>query len=140
MKIIMVKNNKKKNKINNELFQWGIYIFTYTLVLILSSVLFKGIYIRNIFYGFIATILIVLLNKTIKPYLILISLPLIGVTLGLFYFVINVVILYLIDIVLGNNFVLSGFFSVFVISIFISFCNAMIDAFVIRPIIDKRGI
>lgn len=85
-------------------------MFGYAIVLLITSNLFRPLYVENFLYGFIAAVLIYILNKTVKPFLVTISLPLIGMSLGLFYFVINVVILLLVSLVLGKHFYLTGFF------------------------------
>ena len=102
MKVIVVKN-KKKRKPNKEIeyrlnsfLEWLIYMLGYALVLLITSNLFRSLYVENFLYGFIAAVIIYILNKTVKPILVTISLPLIGLSLGLFYFVINVIILLLV--------------------------------------------
>lgn len=141
MKVIVVDNNKKKGKELgyrlNLVLEWLIYMFGYALVLLIASNLFKSLYIENFWIGFLAAIIIYILNKTLKPLLVTISLPLIGMSLGLFYFVINVLILLLADLILGKYFALSGIFSPIVISIFISLSNVIMDNLIIKPLIER---
>lgn len=142
MKVIVV-DEKKKNKnkeieyrLNNFL-EWLIYIFAYALILYLASNIFKSLYIKDFWIGLLAAVIIYILNKTIKPFLVTLTLPLIGMSLGLFYFVINVVILLLTDLILGKYFSLTGFFSPIVISIFISVTNLIVEGFIIKPLIER---
>ena len=90
---------KDKNKYRiNYFIDWLLHIIAYTIVFILITNLFKTVYIDSnnlILWSGIIVIVLYILNKTIKPVLIAISLPLIGLSLGLFYFVINVFILLL---------------------------------------------
>lgn len=148
MKVIVVDDNKKnkKNKKNKNLeieyrlnlfLEWLIYMFGYALVLIIASNLFRSLYLENFLYGFLAAIIIYVLNKTIKPFLVTISLPLIGMSLGLFYFVINVFILLLVTLILGKHFYLTGFLSPFIVSIFISIMNVLMESFIIKPLIER---
>ncbi len=148
MKVIVVDDNKKnkKNKKNKNLeieyrlnlfLEWLIYMFGYALVLIIASNLFRSLYVENFLYGFLAAIIIYVLNKTIKPFLVTISLPLIGMSLGLFYFVINVFILLLVTLILGKHFYLTGFLSPFIVSIFISIMNVLMESFIIKPLIER---
>ena len=151
MKVIVVddsKTNKKKykNKSDNgnnieyrlNLFlEWLIYMFGYAVVLLITSKLFRPLYVENFWYGFIAAILIYILNKTIKPFLVTISLPIIGMSLGLFYIVINVFILLLVSLILGKHFYLTGFFSPFIVALFISLMNILMEGFIIKPLIER---
>ena len=151
MKVIVVddsKTNKKKykNKSDNgnnieyrlNLFlEWLIYMFGYAVVLLITSILFRPLYVENFWYGFIAAILIYILNKTIKPFLVTISLPIIGMSLGLFYIVINVFILLLVSLILGKHFYLTGFFSPFIVALFISLMNILMEGFIIKPLIER---
>lgn len=146
MKVIIVdENNKKNNKKKgeqieyklNSVLEWLIYMFGYALVLLIASNLFRALYVENFWYGFLAAILIFIFNKTIKPVLVTLTLPLIGLSLGLFYFVINVVILLLVSLILGKHFYLTGFFSPFIVSIFISMMNVLMESLIIKPLIER---
>ena len=145
MKVIIVDDNKKSNrkKINkpeyrlNLFLDWIIYMAGYAIVLLMASSLFRSIYVENFLYGFIAAILIFVFNKTLKPILVIWSLPLIGLSLGLFYFAINVIILWLVSLILGSHFNLTGVFSPIIISIFISIMNVVIENLVIKPLIER---
>ena len=96
MKIIVINDKTKKPRLNYFL-DWLIRMAGYALVLITVSVLFKNtIQIDNSTFGvwaFFAAIIIYILNKTIKPVLVWLTLPITGITLGLFYPFINVLIL-----------------------------------------------
>lgn len=145
MKVIIVEDNKKSNrkKVNkpeyrlNLFLDWIIYMAGYAIVLLMASSLFRSIYVENFLYGFIAAILIFVFNKTLKPILVLWSLPLIGLSLGLYYFAINVIILWLVSLILGSHFNLTGVFSPIIISIFISIMNVVIENLVIKPLIER---
>ena len=145
MKVIIVneeKNNKKTNQSNNKyrlnsVLEWLIYMFGYAMVLLITSNLFGALYVDGIWYGLLAAILISVFNKTLKPFLITLSLPLIGLSLGLFYFVINVFILLLVSLILGSHFDLTGIFSPFIVSIFISIMNIIMEGLIIKPIIER---
>ena len=112
-------------------------MFGYALVLLITSNLFRSLYVENFWYGILAAIIIYVLNKTIKPILVTLTLPLIGMSLGLFYFVINVFILLLVNVILGKHFYLTGFLSPFVVSIFISFMNVLMENIIIKPLIER---
>lgn len=143
--IIEESNNpkiKNRNGFFNKLLEWFIYIIGYALILIIVSCIFKNsFYINNKYFGLyalIASIIIYILNQTIKPVLVYLTLPITALTYGLFYPIVNVIILYMASFFLGDNFRLHGFFIPFVIAILVSFFNLVLDYSIIRPIINKR--
>lgn len=133
MKIIVVNEKTKKTHLNYFI-DWLIRMVGYTLVLITVSVLFKKtIQIDNSMFGlwaFLASIIIYILNKTIKPVLVWLTLPITGLTLGLFYPFINVFILYIVSWILGPHFAINGLFMSFIVAIFISLMNIFMDSII----------
>ena len=124
MKLIV---NAKKEVRLNRFIDWIIYMLGYAIVLIIVSAFFKNtINVDSSYSGLwflIASIIIYMLNKTIKPLLVWLTLPLTGLTMGLFYPFINVFILYITDFLLGNHFEINGIFMAFILAIFISIIN-----------------
>lgn len=140
---ITIKEYYKINRlVKNKFFEWILYTIGYAIVLMIVSKLFKNsFYINNSNYGIyylLTSIIIYILNQTIKPLLFYITLPLTAITFGLFYPIINVIILYLTSIILGNNFQINGIILPFIIAIFISFLNILMEGMIIKPIINKR--
>ena len=131
----------KKKKINSFI-DWLIHMVAYALVLITVSILFKKtIYIDNSYFGLwglFAAIIIYLLNKTVKPIIVWLTLPITGLTLGLFYPFINVLILNITDWFLGIHFDIHGIFFAFIVAVLISIMNILMDIMIIEPIL-KRG-
>lgn len=141
MKIVVI--DEKKNKRINAFLDWFIYMIGYAIVLIAVSIIFKNtIQIDNSFFGLwglIAAIILYVLNKTIKPVLFWLTLPITGLTLGLFYPFINVFILNMVDFILGKHFVINGLFMSFIVAIFISIMNAIMEEVIVKSIIKKGG-
>lgn len=133
---------QRRRLVHNKLFEWLLYMIGYAIVLITVSVLFhKTFYIDNHYYGlyaFLAAVIIYILNQTIKPILFYITLPITALTMGLFYPIINVLILYITSFILGNHFQLYGFVVPFLIAIVISILNMFMEGMIIKPIIYKR--
>ena len=123
----------KKSRIYN-LLDLIIGVLIYSLVLLTFSLIFKNtIYIDNSYFGLwsvLASIIILVLNRTVKPLLIWLTLPITALTLGLFYPVINVLILKLTDFILYNHFNISGYIMPFVIAILISLVNLILNGVV----------
>lgn len=135
--IIVEEESTKNNLVKNKFVNFIISLVCYALVLILVSMLFKGFYINNKYYGLyavIAALIIDILNKTIKPVLVVMTMPLTAITLGLSYPIVNMIILYLTSFIMGNNFNITGFFTAFFASILISIFNMFMDGFIIKPI------
>ena len=139
-----VSNPKKsyyQKLVNNKFFEWLLYMLGYTIVLITVSVLFKEHFYINPkhfgVYAFLASIIIYILNQTIKPVLVYITLPVTALTMGLFYPIINVLILYLASFLLGSNFQIKGIILPFLIAIIISVLNMFMEGMIIKPIIYK---
>ena len=101
----------------NKYLDWLIKMLGYAIVLIITSIVFNDtIYIDSSYFGFwgiVTVIILFVLNKTIKPILVWLTLPLTALTLGLFYLIINVVILKLTDLILMSHFNIEGFFMPF---------------------------
>lgn len=139
-KVVIEEHHIKKEKINKYL-DWFIHILGYTLVLITVSIIFrKTIYIDNQFFGFwglLAVIIIFILNRTVKPLLFWLTLPLTAITLGLFYPVTNVIVLKVADWILMDHFQIHGFFMVFIVSIIISIMNAIMDNVIIDTFLRR---
>ena len=142
---------KKKNEesqfqervriVQNRFLEWLLYMVGYAIVLITMSVLFKSFYISSDYFGLyalLAAIIIYILNQTIKPLIFYITLPITGITYGLFYPLINVLILYIASFILGKNFEIKNVFICFFIAILISLMNILMEGLIIKPIINRR--
>jgi len=102
------------------LIHWAISaLFLYVL-----SVLFNGIVVESAMAAIIAAIVLGLINATIKPFLQIISLPISILTLGIFYLVINGLMLLLVS-ALVPGFTVYGFGTAFFAAIILSLLNAI---------------
>ena len=63
--------------------------------------------------------------------------PITGVTLGLFYFVVNTIILKLVDLIMGSKLDFTNIWVLFFISIVISAINLLIELIIIKPILKR---
>lgn len=132
---------REKGKIRiNKLLDWMLYIFFYTITLIIVSLNFKSMYIEEehfYLYSFLIVLIVYVLNKTVKPILVRLTIPITGLTLGLFYPFINLFILKLADWILGSHFNLKNIWIALIISILLSICNIVVEQIIIKPIIRK---
>ncbi len=137
MKIIVA--TKEKIRLNRFL-EWLLYFTSYSIVFFLVSLVFKSFYIdptHPLLFSILASFIIYILNQTIKPLLVRLTIPVTALTLGLFYPFINLFILKLTDWILGKYFNLLDIWVALAISILISVANVLIEEFVIKPIIRK---
>ncbi len=118
-------DNKRNDKEDAISFIVGICV--YAFVLMLTSSLFERFYIESFWYAIIAALILSALNYTIKPLLIYWTLPLNILTFGIAYPIVNMIILKICDVLMGNSFQISGFISMFFIAIFISILKIIFD-------------
>lgn len=127
---------KEKNKVRiNRLFDWLIHMIGYTIVFIAVTSLFDSIYIDSdhlIIWSAIIVLVIYILNKTIKPILVTLTIPITGLTLGLFYPCINVFILKLVDWMLGKHFEVKNLLIALLVAVLLSITN-----FIMQEIINN---
>ena len=138
MKVVIVGENNKARL--NKALEAALYIVGYTFSFFITSKMFNSFKLSSdytIFYALLAVILIYVLNKTIKPALVFFTMPITGVTLGLFYFVVNTIILKLVDLIMGSKLDFTNIWVLFFISIVISAINLLIELIIIKPILKR---
>lgn len=96
-----------------------------------ASLIFSGIFFNDLSDLLIASIIFGLLNISIKPVLIVFTLPLNILTLGLFTFVINAIILGLTSSLL-DGFVLTGFWPALGGAVIVSIVSVFLNALLIE--------
>lgn len=136
------KTIEKGTSLIQELIEWLIYAAGYTLVLIIVTSLFDSVKIDSdhlIIWSFIIVLILSVLNKTLKPILVTITMPLTGITFGLFYPFINVFLLKIVDWLLGSHFELHNIFILFFIAILISIMNYIVTKIVDRFLKKVKG-
>ena len=130
---------KKTTSLLQEFIEWIIYLVGYTIVFIIITCLFDSVYIDSnhlIIWSFIVVTILSILNKTLKPVLVTITMPLTGITFGLFYPFINVFLLKIVDILLGKHFEIHNIFILFFIAILLSIMNFIVDQ-IIKKFLKK---
>ena len=130
-----------KHKRLSKFLDWALSIVCYALVLLIATLIFKKtIVIDNSLYGLwflISSLVIYLLNKLVKPIIVFITLPITGITMGLFYPFINVIILYINDFIMGSHFEIKGILMALVVAIFISIVRKIIEG-ILKPLTGKE--
>ncbi len=132
VKIYKIDNNSKAS--NNAMVQFIVGILVYALVIWIAANLFRGLFVANFFYAIIAALILSVLNYYLKPLLQFLTLPLNIITLGISYPIINVILLWLCDLIMGKSFELGGFLSAFIIAIFISILRLFLDSVITKNV------
>lgn len=136
-----MKKVTKKTRLSRFI-DWVLHMIGYTLVFIFVTSFFKSIYIDSdhlIIWSAIIVLVIYILNKTVKPILVTLTIPITGLTLGLFYPFINLFILKLVDWILGKHFQLYNFWIALLVSILLSIINIIMDKIINHLIKGVKG-
>lgn len=104
----------------------------YTLVLMVTSGLFEGVYISSFFNAVNTALVMLVLNILLKPILIVITLPLTIMTFGLFYVVVNGFLLWMTDYLMGPSFEINSFGLAILASVFISLLRMAINHYILK--------
>lgn len=113
-------------------------LMVYALILLMASSIFNGFYVENIWYALLASLVISILNATIKPVFIWLTLPITISSLGVLYPIVNILVLKVASLFLGTHFIVEGWFVPFFIAIFISIMKILLDNIIIKPITERR--
>ncbi len=103
------------------------------IALVLTAMIIKGMNFQGILSPFVAALVIGVLNAILRPFLILITLPINILTLGVFTFVVNGFLIYITAKVV-NGFTVENFWAAFVGAIFLSIISFLLSLF-----IDDKG-
>ena len=104
-----------------------------TLAILVAAYLIPGIGVRGFFSALLAAAMLGILNAFFRPILIILTLPINILTLGLFTFVINAVLLMMASGVIGG-FAVQGFWAALLGSLVISIISWLLSSF-----INERG-
>ncbi|MHB1400515.1 MAG: phage holin family protein [Trichloromonadaceae bacterium] len=106
-------------------FRWAVL----TAAIVAAAYLIEGIQVSNFFAALFAAALLGVLNALLRPILILLTLPINILSLGLFTFVINALLLMMVSGVIGGFFV-TGFWPALIGSLIISLVSWGLTALV----------
>ena len=87
--------------------------------LLLVAYLYPGVHVESFFAALIAALVLGLVNAVVRPILVVLTLPVTLLTLGLFLFVINALLFWLVANVV-QGFAVTGFFAALIGSILYS--------------------
>jgi len=96
------------------------------LALLAVAYIYPGVKVESFFAAAIAALALGLVNALVRPILVILTLPVTIVTLGLFLFVINALLFWLVAEVV-KGFSVQGFFAAFVGSILYSLITTLVS-------------
>ena len=139
----MSKKNKEKEKksaIKNKIIEVILYLVSYTITFLIVEQFFDSFVISSdhrILYSCIAVLIIYVLNKVVRPLLVTLTMPITGITFGLFYFVINSLILKITDWLMRSRLDFTNIWVLFFISILLSVIRFIIEEIIMKPVVKK---
>ncbi|HET8854876.1 MAG TPA: phage holin family protein [Salinimicrobium sp.] len=101
------------------------------IVVVLLSYLLPGVAVESYITALVVALVLALLNLIVKPILVIFTLPVTILTLGLFLFVINAIIILLVDAFI-SGFAIDGFWIALLFSILLSLFQSILFSFMDR--------
>ena len=98
-----------------------------TLAVLVAAYLVKGVNWGKPLDLIVASLILGILNTIVRPVLVILALPALILTLGLFYFVINAAILYFVGYLLRPHFYVDGFWAALWGALIISFVSLVLN-------------
>lgn len=111
-------------KLKKFLASWAINTLAVGLA---GLILHNHIHWQKPVYLLAASLLLGILNAVLKPFMTLLALPLVFLTLGLFMFVINALLLYFVGVLLAPHFSVDTFWSAFLGALIISIVSFVLN-------------
>ncbi len=96
------------------------------VAVLIAAYLLPGVAVESFWSALVVAVILALMNATLKPLLVILTIPITVITLGLFLLVINAIIILLIDAIIGG-FQVNGFWWALAFSLIISILGALFD-------------
>ena len=117
------------------------------LAVIITAYLLPGVHLTDFWYAVILAAFLALLNVSVKPVLIFLTIPATIISLGLFLLVINAFIIIIASWILEPNFKVDGFWWALLFSILLSVIGSLFERLTIKAkhredsvkVFDKDG-
>jgi len=97
------------------------------LAVMVSAYLLPGVRVKDFVTALILAVVLAILNLLVKPILVILTLPVTIITLGLFLFVINAIIILLAS-KLVDGFKVDGFFWALIFSLILSLVSGIMNS------------
>ena len=108
-----------------------------TLAIVLTASILPGIHVDDPFRAFLVALLLAVLNVTIKPLLIIFTIPITIFTFGFFLLVINAMMILLAELLI-SGFTVDGFWWALIFSIILTIINGLLEMLVFSATRRRR--
>ena len=135
-----LKNESNKYNLKQWIIETSLYLVAYTITFLIVESIFKSFVIcedKKVLWALIAVMIIYVFNKVVRPLIVTLTMPLTGITFGLFYIVINTLILKITDWLLGPKLTFTNIWVLFFIGIVLAILRFVIEELIMKPIIRK---
>lgn len=95
-----------------------------SFAVLITGYLLPGVHVDNFLSALILALVLALMNVTLKPLLIILTIPFTVVTLGLFLLVINAIVILISDAIIPG-FIVDGFWWALLFSLVLSLINSI---------------
>jgi len=124
-----------------------IKLFLNAIAVVITAYILPGVHLENFGYALLLAAVLSLLNVSLKPLLVFLTIPATIFSLGLFLLVINAIIILVADWIIPTGFNVDGFWWALLFSIVLSFINGFFDRLTVKPdhrkdsvqVFDKDG-
>ena len=116
-----------------------IKLFLNSIAVVIASYILSGVHILNFGYAIAVALTLALLNMSIKPLLIIFTLPVTIFSLGLFLLVINAAIIMLAARIIGSGFVVDSWWWALLFSLLLSVLNGILESLFKAPLITATS-
>lgn len=121
-----------------------LFINSISVFVLAKYILTGGVHVESFGYAVIVALVLALLNASIRPLLVLFTLPVTVLTLGIFILIINTAMIQLAAWLVPNGgFRVDGWWWAFFFSILLSFLNSVLERFVrntTQPSVPDNGV
>jgi putative membrane protein len=125
-----------------------IKLFLNAIAVVIVAYILPGVHVFDFWHALLVAAVLSLLNASVKPLLIFLTIPATILSLGLFLLVINAVIIEIAAWIIGSpGFVVDSFWWALLFSVLLSLVNGIFDRLTVKPeqredsvkVFDKDG-
>ncbi|WP_318617746.1 phage holin family protein [Sporosarcina sp. YIM B06819] len=106
---------------------WFGKILLNAVFFLVLSWLIPSFIVSSIWTAILASVVLAIINVIVRPILIILTLPATIITLGLFLFVINALMLLLTNKIIGDGFIIEGFGTALVVAFLMTLLNIFVN-------------